>query len=196
MNTIAKPLNLINKLQKIKEGNIDVKNIPSLDGVAYFAMHINFPSLYGASIISKPGSYGYEQGLYELAVLYDGIITYNTDITDNVVGYITEDEAVDLVKRISKINDTINLYHISQHKENSYDTYDSFVVASESEEKAKMYHPSRGLITDKANITKFEGKIYSSDWIVNPDDVIVTLVGVADQSLKEGQIIISSYNAG
>ena len=35
----------------------------------------------------------------------------------------------------------MNLYLISQNRNNGYDTYDSAVVAAESEEKARMIRP-------------------------------------------------------
>ena len=56
---------------------------------------------YGASVIRHRGSYGFERGLYELAVIKDGDICYDTPITDDVLGYLTEDDVVDTVKRIA-----------------------------------------------------------------------------------------------
>lgn len=47
---------------------------------------ISFDNGYGASVISGGGSYTSDQNPYELAVLFDGAITYNTDITSDVVG--------------------------------------------------------------------------------------------------------------
>lgn len=50
-----------------------------------------FANGYGASVIND--GYGADQGLYELAVLNStGALTYETPITDDVLGYQTEDE--------------------------------------------------------------------------------------------------------
>lgn len=61
---------------------------------------------FGASVIDY--GYGAEEGLYEVAVLRfngdDYAITYNTVITGDVVGYLTEEEVAELLKRISRLH--------------------------------------------------------------------------------------------
>jgi hypothetical protein len=54
-----------------------------------------FANGYGASVVRFPGSYGYEKGLWELAVIrfnsediYDWRINYKTPITKDVIGYL------------------------------------------------------------------------------------------------------------
>ena len=63
-----------------------------------------FPNGYGASIISHQYSYGGLDGKYELAVLLGTLenytLTYDSPITDDVVGYLSADEATDLLKQI------------------------------------------------------------------------------------------------
>lgn len=56
-----------------------------------------FPNGFGASVICLPGFHGFERGLSELAVLkfngdgeYD--LVYDTPITDDVLGYLNEDQ--------------------------------------------------------------------------------------------------------
>ena len=51
-----------------------------------------FPNGYGASIVRHDFSYGSKLGLWELAVLKDGSICYDTPITDDVLGYLSEDD--------------------------------------------------------------------------------------------------------
>jgi len=55
-----------------------------------------FDNGYGISVVRFNGSYGYEQGLYESAVLKgteeDWHICYDSVITDDVLGYQTEEE--------------------------------------------------------------------------------------------------------
>lgn len=57
-----------------------------------------FENGYGVSVIKTSFSYGGGKGLYELAVLdTDGEITYDTDVTDNVIGYLTPDKVTDIM---------------------------------------------------------------------------------------------------
>lgn len=63
---------------------------------------IFFPNGYGASVVKSEYSYGGRDGLYELAVIEEktGEITYNTPITDDVVGYLTEEGVSALLAEI------------------------------------------------------------------------------------------------
>ena len=54
---------------------------------------VQFRNGYGASIVQGPHTYGGKEGLYELAVMDGyGEITYSTPITDDVLGYLTEEQ--------------------------------------------------------------------------------------------------------
>ena len=66
-----------------------------------------FENGYGASVVRFYGSYGFEQGLWELAVLKfngEGIndfnLCYDTPITNDVVGRITESRAEEILEEI------------------------------------------------------------------------------------------------
>lgn len=67
-----------------------------------------FENNYGASVIKHYGSYGYEDDLFELAVLnFEGDnynLTYDTDITDDVLGYLNNDEVLEYLKDIKGLN--------------------------------------------------------------------------------------------
>lgn len=63
----------------------------------------NFDNGYGASIVKCETSYGNKRGLYELAVLYDNMITYDTEITDDVLGYLTPEDVTKLLERIEAL---------------------------------------------------------------------------------------------
>ena len=66
-----------------------------------------FDNGYGISVVKFKGSYGYEEGLYESAVLkgteekYE--ICYDSVITDDVLGYQTEEEVEVLLYEIENI---------------------------------------------------------------------------------------------
>ena len=64
-----------------------------------------FDNGYGASVVCSPYSYGGRSGLWELAVLdSDGQLCYSTSITDDVLGWLTEEEANKLLKKIRKLS--------------------------------------------------------------------------------------------
>ena len=64
----------------------------------------HFPNGYGASVVRNPFSYGGEMGLWEIAVLdeYDNL-TYETPITDDVIGYLNDDEVIEVLNKIKEL---------------------------------------------------------------------------------------------
>ena len=81
----------------------DLEFKPHPNGQGGIQATIDFDNGYGASVVLAPWSYGGTLGLYELAVLHDGEITYDTPITGDVMGYLTEDEVTELFKQIQKL---------------------------------------------------------------------------------------------
>lgn len=62
---------------------------------------ITFDNGYGASVVCTPHTYGGDKGLYELAVLgKNGHITYDTPITNDVIGYLKEEEVTKILEQI------------------------------------------------------------------------------------------------
>lgn len=71
-----------------------------------------FPNGYGVSVVQfttpfGAGSYGAEEGLYELAVI-KGVeenweICYDTPITDDVIGHLSEEEVEDLLLQVENL---------------------------------------------------------------------------------------------
>jgi len=60
------------------------------------AARIMFENGFGASVVCHSFSYGGDAGLYELAVLdNDGEITYETDVTDDVIGHLTPEQVTE-----------------------------------------------------------------------------------------------------
>lgn len=64
----------------------------------------HFANGYGISVIKAHFSYGGDAGLYELAVLKDGGLTYSTPITDDVLGYLTEEDVTRIGKEVEALN--------------------------------------------------------------------------------------------
>lgn len=54
---------------------------------------VQFPNGYAASIVRGPHTYGGSNGLFEIAIFdKEGNITYDTPITDDVLGHLTEQD--------------------------------------------------------------------------------------------------------
>lgn len=66
---------------------------------------ITFDNNYGVSVICGQSAYTRDSEPYELAVLYKGSLTYNTHITDDVVGYQTEEGVSALMKMVQELED-------------------------------------------------------------------------------------------
>jgi len=62
-----------------------------------------FDNNYGVSVIKSAGSYGGSQGLWEVAVLYANDITYNTPITDDVIGFLSEEEVTEIMHKVQAL---------------------------------------------------------------------------------------------
>lgn len=81
----------------------------------------------------------------------------------------------------------MKLWLISQSANNGYDTYDSAVVAAESEDAARMTHPS--------NQEGWDGKRERYGTWSSADQVKVEFIGEAKPDTKPG-VICASFNAG
>jgi len=75
----------------------------------------------------------------------------------------------------------MKLWRISQDVVDGYDTYDSAVVAAETEAAAKTIHPRRNW--------------NSESWCNSPKWVKAELIGEAVAGTKSG-VILASFNAG
>lgn len=74
---------------------------PLNGGIQYRAF---FPNGYGVSIVLHSFSYGGNMGLWEMAVLQgtmeESCICYDTPITSDVIGHLTESEVNELVDQV------------------------------------------------------------------------------------------------
>ena len=65
---------------------------------------IQFDNGFGASVVKGRYTYGGPQGLYEVAVLdKDGHLTYDTMVTDDVIGHLTEQDVTDVLAQIQSL---------------------------------------------------------------------------------------------
>jgi len=79
------------------------------DNMMGISAHHLFDNHYGVSVIKSPYSYGGKQGKYELAILVMkpsdkySELCYDTPITNDVIGYLTETEVTELMKQVSEL---------------------------------------------------------------------------------------------
>jgi hypothetical protein len=76
----------------------------------------------------------------------------------------------------------MKLWIISQTVNNNYDTFDSAVVAAETEEEARNINPG-----GRWGVT-------FSTWANDPSEVTVEYLGVTDRDISG--IVLASFNAG
>jgi len=81
----------------------------------------------------------------------------------------------------------MKLWRISQSKRNDWDTYDSAVVAAETEFEAKRIHPRGGELDAEGT--------FGSSWVCDPKDVECEYLGESKDGLESG-VICASFNAG
>ena len=63
-----------------------------------------FENGFGVSVVSHTYSYGGKDGLFEIAVLdEDGCLTYNTPVTNDVVGYLNPDEVTEIMEQVQNL---------------------------------------------------------------------------------------------
>lgn len=101
-------MNLDLNIQGFEQNLIERK--PIFDGIQYL---FRFDNGYGASVVKHHGSYGSYDDLWELAVIYfDGDIkwhiTYNTPITDDVEGFLNNEDVCNLLNQIRDLQKQIH----------------------------------------------------------------------------------------
>ena len=72
-------------------------------GKKFESVKVAFDNGYGASIIRGYGTYGGEVGLYELAVLHNNELCYDSGLCDDVVGWLSPDEINEWLEKIEKL---------------------------------------------------------------------------------------------
>lgn len=98
----------------------------------------------------------------------------------------------------------MNLYYLHQNENNSYDTYDSMVIAAESEEDAKYLSMIEACyLTDRLRSHQYERDVtivwrgyhwnsyINASWSTNP-----TIELISESTNQPEGIVCSSFNAG
>lgn len=77
------------------------------DDYEIFRYRVSFPdNKYSASIIKGYGTYGHEQ--WEVGILCDGDLTYDTDITadsHDVIGYLEEEDILAIIRLLKRLDE-------------------------------------------------------------------------------------------
>lgn len=90
---------MVQKSEVVKVVPTVVRVVGTLGG---HGVRVTFANGFGASVIDD--GYGSVEGLYELAVLgQDERITYDTPITDDVVGYLSPEGVYEVLRQISAL---------------------------------------------------------------------------------------------
>jgi hypothetical protein len=88
----------------MKFSDLKFKLHPIGDGVQAIQC---FPNGYGVSVVRFPGSYGYEQDLYEVAVVKgnedDYELCYDTLVTDDVMGHRDEQDIENIMEEVQAL---------------------------------------------------------------------------------------------
>lgn len=75
--------------------------MPEVDG---YQLVYKFDNGYGASVVKHDFSYGGKDGRYEVAVLdNEGVMCYDTPITNDVIGYLNMSEVDKILVNISHL---------------------------------------------------------------------------------------------
>ena len=91
----------------LKFSDLEFKQHPHVPGNNAVQALKFFSNGYGVSVVRFPGSYGYLQGLYEVAVIegtdkeYE--LCYDTPITDDVLGHLDEQDVENIIKEVAAL---------------------------------------------------------------------------------------------
>jgi hypothetical protein len=92
----------------MKFSDLEFKSHPYYKEDGVQAKHF-FPNGYGVSVVRFPGSYGFQDDLYEVAILKvtddeDGFeLCYDTPITEDVLGHQDETDINNILKEVQSL---------------------------------------------------------------------------------------------
>lgn len=71
-------------------------------GIGTQAKH-EFPNGYGVSVLTGEMFYTSIDGPFEVAILFNGDVCYDTPITSDVLGHQTADDVEDVMRRVEEL---------------------------------------------------------------------------------------------
>lgn len=79
------------------------------DDYEIFRYRVSFPNnKYSTSIIKGYGTYGREHDQWEIGIICDGDLTYDTDITadsHDVIGYLEEEDVLAIIRLLKRLDE-------------------------------------------------------------------------------------------
>jgi hypothetical protein len=92
---------------EFKPRNIGIPSNSAISIMMGIQAKMFFPNGYGVSVIKGFGTYGAEEGLYEMAVLKGDInkseLCYSTNITSDVIGHLCPDKVTEIMHKVQKL---------------------------------------------------------------------------------------------
>jgi hypothetical protein len=64
---------------------------------------MNFDNGYGISVITGEAAYTSDNKPYEIAILFEGNLTYNTHITDDVIGHQDSKDVTRVMQQVQEL---------------------------------------------------------------------------------------------
>lgn len=89
----------------------DLKFVPTEEFLSGIRSTCHFDNGYGVSVVRHKFSYGNKLNLFELAII-DKVedIVYSTPITDDVLGYLSEDEVSDTMIKVQRLDNNLYIF--------------------------------------------------------------------------------------
>lgn len=159
-------------------------NDSCFEGIHYI---FKFDNGYGASVIKHYGSYGCEEDLWELAVIEfyetDGGISYHlcydTPITDDVIGYLTDREVCEHLQQIKDLS----MDQAEGEKTKAFVPKDGVMMCDYPEDMQHIlsYLESRGTLNVSVlELEKlyrdFSEECYCAGWMMIDDEVLLAFM--------------------
>ena len=91
---------MLNEIVKIKGATVKEKTHTHYSSKG---IDVTFPNGYGASIVQGKFTYTDNSDEYELAVMKEGSICYDTPLTDDVLGHLDYDDVMETLIEISEL---------------------------------------------------------------------------------------------
>lgn len=87
----------------------DLEFVPTDEFLNGIKTTLHFDNEYGISVVRHKYSYGSGLGLYEMAIMNkDNDIVYDTPVTDDVLGYLTENDVSNYMIKVQRLEKKVD----------------------------------------------------------------------------------------